>query len=195
MRDNFGHGAPIQTHISSQILSTVADPLKWVVCMVELREVFHNLYVLGWPQSSARGDILARLLHWTQCLGFSIAEEKVELPASRMTFMRVEIDTYAMVLHLPYYRFLGLTKWLVDWWWCTKLVMQHSCKVVCRGRTILRLVEPFITKQTKLEALILELFAGGSGKLHPNNLYALLLLHDPLTSAYHNSLPTCKIKA
>ena len=144
---------PFGLRSAPKIFNTVADALEWVVRRDGVREVFHYLddfLVLGHPNSAECGHNLAKLLQWSQWLGFPIAFEKVEGPLTRMTFLGIEIDADAMVLRLPQEKLLALTRQLTEWKgrrWCRKSelqslagCLQHACKVVRPGRTFLRRV-------------------------------------------------------
>ena len=144
---------PFGLRSAPKIFNAVADGLEWVVRQDGVREMYHYLddfLVLGAPGSDECESNLAKLLSWTQWLGFPVAEEKVKGPSTRMTFLGIEVDSDSMVLRLPRDKLLALKERLASWRGrqsCTKSELQslagslqHACKVVRSGRTFLRRV-------------------------------------------------------
>ena len=89
--------------------------MKWVVHQDGIREIYHYLddfLVLGAPGSHEGESGLAKWLSRTQWLGFPVAEEKVEGPSTRMTFLGIEIDSEALVLRLPHAKLQALKEQL-----------------------------------------------------------------------------------
>ena len=144
---------PFGLRSAPKIFNTLADGLEWTVRHDGVREMYHYLddfLVLGAPGSNECETGLSKLLGWTRWLGFPIAEEKVEGPSSRITFLGIEIDSDALVLRLPPGK-LQTLKERLSWWKdrrsCTKSdlqslagSLQHACRVVRPGRTFLRRV-------------------------------------------------------
>ena len=141
---------PFGLRSAPKIFNTMADALEWVVRENGVREIYHYLddfLVLGAPKSTDCADGLHTLMHWTTWLGFPIAEEKVEGPSTRLTFLGIEIDSEALTLRLPDDKLRAL---LASWRgrrWCHKSELQslagklqHATKVVRPGRTFLRQV-------------------------------------------------------
>ena len=86
------------------IFSAVADALEWVVRQAGAQHIFHYIddFILLGPQGSeecARG--LRCLEQACENLGFVLATEKTEGPATTGTILGIEFDTEAMVLRLP----------------------------------------------------------------------------------------------
>ena len=81
-------------------------------------------------------------------LGVELAIEKTDDPASAITFLGIEVDTKAGILHLPPTKLLHLRGLLDEWEGkksCTKRDLQsilgslnHACKVIQPGRSLLR---------------------------------------------------------
>jgi hypothetical protein len=136
-----------------KIFNAVADALEWVVRERGVSQIYHYLddfIILGPPGSEkCRGD-LTTLLSWTDWLGFPVAEEKMKGPATRITFLGIEIDSEALQLRLPEGKLLALKELITSWRgrrWCLKSELQslagklqHACKVVRPGRSFLRRV-------------------------------------------------------
>ena len=83
-------------------------------------------------------------------LGIPVAMEKLEGPATVLTFLGIEIDTKEMILRLPTTKLVELQDLVTSWLGkksCLKRELQslagklqHACKVVRLGRTFLRRV-------------------------------------------------------
>ena len=87
--------------------SALADALQWVV-LNELQDprgcLYHYLddfVCLSPPDSSVCGAVLAQLMTSCDFLGIPIAAEKLEGPATCLSFLGVEIDMMTMQVHLP----------------------------------------------------------------------------------------------
>ena len=118
--------------------------------MTEVCHYLDDFLVAGAPGSSQCYRALSMLLQCLDWLGFPIAQEKLEGPTTEITFLRIEIDTDALVLCLPG-RKLASLKALISSWKdhrsCRKVELQslagklqHTCKVVRPGRSFLRRV-------------------------------------------------------
>ena len=108
---------------------------------------FDDFLVLGTSGSEECADGLSTLLGWTEWLGFPVAEEKVEGPTTKLTFLGIEIDAEALILRLPEEKLVALKSLLTSWKgrrWCLKSELQslagklqHACKVVRPWRSFL----------------------------------------------------------
>ena len=136
-----------------KICNTLADGLEWVAREKGVKEFYHYLddfLVLGAPKSTECMVGLQTLIHWTTWLGLPIAEEKVEGPSTRLTFLGIEFDSEALTLRLPEDKLRALKDLLASWRgrrWCRKSELQslagklqHATKVVRPGRTFLQRV-------------------------------------------------------
>ena len=144
---------PFGLRSAPKIFNAVADALEWIVRKDGVRELYHYLddfLVLGAPGSGECASSMSKLLGRTEWLGFPIAEEKMEGPTTTLTFLGIEIDSEALILHLPEAKRLALKTLLASWQgrrWCTRSELQslagshqHACSVVRPGRAFLRRV-------------------------------------------------------
>ena len=99
---------PFGLRSACKIFSALANALQWVV-LNELQDpggcLYHYLddfICLGPPDSSICGAALAQLTTSCDLLGIPIAAEKLEGPATCLSFLGVEIDTMTMQLRLPH---------------------------------------------------------------------------------------------
>ena len=98
-----------------------------------------DFLVLGAPLSRECESDLSKLLIQTQWLGSPIAEENGEGPSTGHTFLRIEIDSEALVLRFPSDELWALKKRLASCkarQSCTK--SDLPCKVIRPGWTFLR---------------------------------------------------------
>ena len=144
---------PFGLRSAPKIFNAVADALEWIGRRNGIRNIYHYLddfLVLGGPGTSECADALSTLIRWTQWLGLPVAEEKVEGPATVLTFLGIEIDSEALTLRLPGEKLSALKQLLAGWRdrrWCRKSELQslagklqYACKVVRPGRSFLRRV-------------------------------------------------------
>ena len=76
--------------------------------------MLNDFLVAGAPGSSQSATGLLSLRHSLQWLGFPVVHEKVEGPSSRITFLGIEFDTEALVLHLPVEKLME-SDFFVEW--------------------------------------------------------------------------------
>ena len=127
--------------------------VEWIVCQQGVDTVFHYLddfLIVGNAQTGECAVHLSVLRTVFDYLGIPVAMEKLEGPATVLTFLGIEIDTKEMILRLPMTKLIEL-QGLVSTWLgkksCLKCEfqslagkLQHACKVVRPGRTFLRRV-------------------------------------------------------
>ena len=154
---------PFGLRSAPKIFNAVADAVEWIVRQQGVSTVFHYLndfLIVGNPHTrdcTVQASVLREVF---EHLGIPVAMEKLEGPATVLTFLRIEINTKEMILHLPTTKEMILrlptTKLvelqdLVTSWLgkksCLKRELQslagklqHACKVVRPGRTFLRRV-------------------------------------------------------
>ena len=142
---------PFGLRSAPKILNALADALQWCV---ERRGVTHldhyldDYITIGPPRSLVCGQNLKGMQRECDDLGVKLATEKTEGPASKITFLGIEVDTKAGILRLPPTKLLHLRGLLDEWagkTTCTKRDLQsilgslnHACKVIRPGRSFIR---------------------------------------------------------
>lgn len=142
---------PFGLRSAPKIFTALADLLEWIFRRGGVDHVDHYLddfIMLGPAHSGNCRKALDVVLEGCERLGVPLAMEKLEGPATCLTFLGIEVDTEAMELRLPEKK-LGLLMVTVKEWFgrksCTKRellsligVLSHACKVVRPGRRFLR---------------------------------------------------------
>lgn len=142
---------PFGLRSAPKIFNAVADGLEWYLRRRGVRNVFHYLddfIVIGAPQSPECEWAMRVLDEACAFLGMPIAEHKRDGPSTCLTFLGIEVDTYAGVLRLPTEKLQRLQGLLAAWGdkkACSRRelesligLLNHSCKVVRSGRSFLR---------------------------------------------------------
>jgi len=148
---------PFGLRSAPRIFSAIADVLEWRAKFEGIPIIFHYLddFLIISPPSSDEGSRhLHSLLELFERLRVPVAPEKVEGPASCITFLGIEFDTNLMILRLPQQKLQALKSMIAEW--LERLLsakkpscsvkdlqslvgsLQHACKVVRPGRTFLR---------------------------------------------------------
>ena len=95
---------PFGLRSAPKIFNAVANAIEWVARTASVKWMCHYLddFLIVGPPGSPRCaqdlDLFLRHLSW---LGVPIAEEKIEGPVTRITFLGIEIDSERQVLRLP----------------------------------------------------------------------------------------------
>ena len=87
-----------------KIFSALADALEWVVRQARVKTLLHYLddfLIIGKQVSTQCAEDLQRLLTVFAQLNVPVAMEKLEGPATILTFLGIERDTTQTVLRLP----------------------------------------------------------------------------------------------
>ena len=101
-----------------KVFNALADALEWFVRKNGVEELCHyldNFLVLGKPGSEECAQNLSALVKWAEWLGFPLALEKIEGPATTLTFLGVEINTISLVLHLSEEKLATLRSLIASW--------------------------------------------------------------------------------
>ena len=134
---------PFGLKSAPKIFNAVADTVEWIAKQQGVGTILHHLddfLIVGDPGPVECAAQLTILL--------AVAMEKLEGPATVLTFLSIEMDTSEMALRLPEQKLQELKQLVARWIGkrsCLKrdiqsLVgkLQHACKVVVPGRTFLR---------------------------------------------------------
>ena len=144
---------PFGLRSAPKIFNAVAHVVEWIVRQQGVDTVFHYLddfLIVGNAQTGECAVHLSVLRTVFDYLGIPVAMEKLEGPATVLTFLGIEIDTKEMILRLPMTKLIelqGLVSTRLGKKSCLKRELQslagklqHACKVVRPGRTFLRRV-------------------------------------------------------
>ena len=103
---------------------------------------------MGSPDSSRCDQYLSVALHSCEELGFLVALEKIEGPATSLTFLGIVIDTLSLQLRLPEEKLASISAALEKWLsrkCATKRellsligILHHAASIVRPGRSFLR---------------------------------------------------------
>ena len=142
---------PFGLRSAPKIFTAIADAVTWIVQQQGVRFVIHYLddFLLIGPAGSDECAVaLAILLQTFEVLGLPVAWEKLEGPATSLTFLGFEIDTMALELRLPQVKLVELQQTVVSWLDrtdCLKKELEslhgklaHASKVVKLGKTFTR---------------------------------------------------------
>ena len=149
---HYADGAlPFGLRSAPKIFTAVADALQWAMRQKGVTMVEHYLddfITIGAPHSRECKDNLRRILAVCAELDVPVAEEKLEGPATRLTFFGIKIDTMERMLRLPEEKLARLRDVLQLWSQrrsCRRQqlesligTLQHACRVVRPGKTFLR---------------------------------------------------------
>lgn len=142
---------PFGSRSSPFIFNTFAVALAWIVLNIGgLMFLIHYLddyFLANISKGSCKAD-MDTFLSFCSRLGVPIAQDKLEGPTTRLTYLGIEIDTVNMCVRLPIDKLTRLKSALKDWSRkkkCTKhdllsLIgsLSFACKVVKPGRMFLR---------------------------------------------------------
>ena len=144
---------PFGLRSAPKIFSAVADGLTWAMHCKGITYMLHYLddfLFLGPPGHPMCNSTLSLAQSTCIELGFPVAPEKLEGPATVLTFLGIEIDTVAMELRLPADKLARLHN-LIDHWLNKRAAskrelqsiighLSHAATVVRPGRTFLRML-------------------------------------------------------
>ena len=105
-----------------------ADELEWVVRQTRVKTLLHYLddfLIIGKQASTQCAEDLQRLLTVFAQLNVPVAMEKLEGPATILTFLGIERDTAQMVLRLPQDK-LGELRVLLSQWYTRRYCLVRD---------------------------------------------------------------------
>ena len=133
------------------IFSAVADALQWAIEQSGVSHIFHYLddfITVGPPHSNACRHNLEVITATCIRLGVPIEPGKTEGPATCITFLGMELDTYHRIIRLPEDKLARLRALLNDWSGRKAVkkrdllsligYLHHASKAVRQGRSFLR---------------------------------------------------------
>ncbi len=148
------------------LFTALADAALWVMARRGATHVFHyvdDFITMGGSRADCHKNSAVMHEVCTE-LGLPPEPEKDEGPATRLTFLGIEIDTVAMELRLPADKLARLQEELRGWRGrkaCRKRellsligLLAHACKVVRPGRTFIRRLIELSTTVKKLNHFV-----------------------------------------
>ena len=109
---------PFGLRSAPKLFSALTDAMMWALRDRGVHMALHYLddfLVLGPPGQPTCQEALSTTLALCDELGFLVAEEKTEGPASVLTFLGIEIDTLRQQVRLPEDKLLRLTATITGW--------------------------------------------------------------------------------
>ena len=149
------------------IFNAVAEALAYIIKQEGVERLDHYLddfSLVGGPKSPECGRNLKTALETCDGVGFPVAAEKPEGPATRITLLGIELDSELLELRLPQEKLEKLRELVAKWRRrkaCTKRELQslaghlnHACKVIRPGRRFLRGVFGLLSQFHKRDHMI-----------------------------------------
>ena len=134
-----------------KLFTAVADAIGWALLQPSVNLQIHYLDDFSFfvPPSAEHGQsMLCHTLNVLECLGVSVATQKIEGPATVVTFLAIEVDTVRFELRLPQEKIERTCNLVALWWgrcsrWCEdfeSLVghLSHVATVIQQGWIFLR---------------------------------------------------------
>jgi hypothetical protein len=158
---------PFGSRSSPFIFNTFAIALAWIVLNYgTLNFLIHYLddyFLANYSRESCQAD-MDTFLRICKDLGVPIAEDKLEGPATTLTYLGIEIDTVNMVVRLPAAKLEKIKSLLLQWVGrkkCTKQdllsligLLAFAAKVVKPGRMFIRRLIDLSTSVSSLHHYI-----------------------------------------
>ena len=142
---------PFGLRSAPKIFCAISDTLEWVLLREGVSSCLHyidDFLTVDAPDSTECGQNLSRIIATCHKLGVPLATEKIEGPATTLTFLGIEFNTIHMTIQLPPDKLSHLQNKVAGWLGkraATKREMlsligelAYACKVVRHGRTFLR---------------------------------------------------------
>ena len=147
----FDKQVPFGLRLVPVLFNAYADALEWIVRANGCQNILHyfdNFLVVGIPVSDECSKYLEILLSKCTMLGVPLAEDKIEGPETRLTFLGIEIDSERQIASLPSTQLSKIKDKLCKWSSkkaatrreLKKLLglLSFACKVIPQGRCFLR---------------------------------------------------------
>ena len=142
---------PFGLRSAPKLFTAVADAIGWALFQMGIRLQIHYLddYLFFiHPSSSDAYSLLPSVLNTLDHLGVPVATQKIEVPATTVTFLGVIVDTVRLELRLPDHK-LEYIRSLVRWWRWKRTGhhkefesllghLSHAATVIRQGRVFLQ---------------------------------------------------------
>uniref|UniRef100_A0ABM0MR98 Uncharacterized protein LOC102804302 n=1 Tax=Saccoglossus kowalevskii TaxID=10224 RepID=A0ABM0MR98_SACKO len=164
----FDRVLPFGLRSAPYLFNRIATAIEWIIQRrANTKDLLHYLddfFAVGPPNTGKCRHIKDIMLNTCNHLGVPIAEEKIEGPATTLTFLGIELDSNAMVMRLPSEKMTDLTTTLPKWLnrqSCTKRqllsligTLSFACKCIPAGRIFLRRMIDLSTTTPHLTQII-----------------------------------------
>ena len=147
----FDKQVPFGLRSAPVLFNAYADALEWIVRANGCQNILHYLddfLVVGRPATDECSKYLEILISTCTMLGVPLAEDKIEGPETRLTFLGIEIDSERQIASLPSTKLSKIKDELRKWSSkkaatrreLEKLLglLNFACKVIPQGRCFLR---------------------------------------------------------
>ena len=154
---------PFGCRSSPFLFNQFATTLHWILTNNYKLQLIHYLddfFIVGEPQSDQCATAVRTMLRTCNNLGIPVAMEKLEGPATTITFLGIEIDSAAHQLRLPESKLSELQAELITWHKrkkCTKRQLlsligklSFATKVIPAGRLFFRRLIDLSKKKKRL---------------------------------------------
>ena len=131
---------PFGLRSAPKLFSALTDAMMWVLHdrgVVAALHYLDDFLVLGPPASMVCEEALSCTLALCAELGFPVATEKIEGPATTITFLGIELDSMAGQVRLPQHKLTCLLSTISHW------MKQSECptpRSSCKKRDLLSLI-------------------------------------------------------
>ena len=155
---------PFGLRSAPKLFNILADLLEWMTSQRGVSVCLHYLddfLTMGPPASPICQNNLDTLKKTCEDLGVPLAMEKVEGPATTLTFLGMEIDTDRMEIRLPEDKLQRIRQELITWLGKKKAtkrqilslvgLLQHVTKVVRCGKSFLSRLYAAVAKVKELD--------------------------------------------
>ena len=143
---------PFGLHSAPFIFTAIADLVEWILVhnyhVTFLRHYLDDFLTLGPPSSPVCHNNLQTCVRLCQQLGLPLHPDKLEGPATRLTILRIELDSETLQARLPAEKRNRIVTLLDEWAakrFCKRRELEslishfhHACKVAPQSRTFLR---------------------------------------------------------
>ena len=154
---------PFGLRSAPKLFNTLADLLAWIMEQHGVQPLLHYLddfLTIGPPNSNSCQRNLDIIKQICDILGVPLALEKVEGPATSLSFLGITLDTVAMEAKLPTEKLHRLQLLVTEWLDKSKATkreilslvgqLQHATKVIRQGRTFVSCLYITAAKVKKL---------------------------------------------
>ena len=154
---------PFGLRSAPKLFNTLADLLAWIMEQHGAQPLLHYLddfLTIGPPNSNICQQNLDTIKQICDILGVPLALEKVEGPATSLSFLGITLDTVTMEARLPPEKLRRLQLLVTEWLDKSKATkrdilslvghLQHATKVIRQGRTFVSRLYMTAAKVKKL---------------------------------------------
>ena len=141
---------PFGLRAAPKIFCAISDTVEWIAMSQGMSAGIHyidDFLTFGSSEAECARN-LEILCHVCQRLGFPLAQDKIESPSQKLSFLGIELDCRNLEMHLPADKLRDLRQEVANWYLrkaATKRqllsligCLAHATKVMIPGRIFLR---------------------------------------------------------